>query len=170
MNLSLLALNLLLTSIHCRTKFKMLSIDHKAFYCLDPTYFPILIFTILSSPIQEFYTQVSWTNCSSCSLDLLTLLTLLGTSSSPLLFHSSSISDAHQFPHKIFSFPQEELISCISQVSQPSAHISVVVLIPFCFVLFMYMVVSLALLSRSCSHFISTNAYNGVLQLQLSNH
>lgn len=117
MNLSLLALNLLLTSIHCRTKFKMLSIDHKAFYCLDPTYFPILIFTILSSPIQEFYTQVSWTNCSSCSLDLLTLLTLLGTSSSPLLFHSSSISDAHQFPHKIFSFPQEELISCISQVS-----------------------------------------------------
>lgn len=118
MNLSLFALKVLMTPIYYRTEFKLPSIDVKALYYLAPTYFPILIFIILSYLIQEPYALVSWTNCYSYSLDLLTLLTPLEVSFlRSLSFDGLCFSNAHQFPHKAFSFPQKELISCISQVS-----------------------------------------------------
>lgn len=117
MNLSLFALKLLMTPIYYRTKFKLLSIDVEALYYLALTYFPILIFIILSYLIQEPYALVSWANCYSYSLELLTLLTPLEMSFLlSLSFDVLSFSNAHRFPHKVFSFPQKELISCISQV------------------------------------------------------
>lgn len=119
MNLSLFALKLLMTPIYYRTKFKLLSIDVEALYYLALTYFPILIFIILSYLIQEPYALVSWANCYSYSLELLTLLTPLEMSFLlSLSFDVLSFSNAHRFPHKVFSFPQKELISCISQVPQ----------------------------------------------------
>lgn len=68
MNLSLLAVKLLMTPICCRTKSKLLSTGFKALYYLAPTYFPSLTFPILPSPILESCVPVSWTNCYSHSL------------------------------------------------------------------------------------------------------
>ena len=68
MNLSLLAVKLLMTPIYCRTKSKLLSTGFKVLYYLAPTYFPSLTFPILPSPVQESCVPVSWTNCYSHSL------------------------------------------------------------------------------------------------------
>lgn len=120
MNLSLLALQLLMTPIRYRTKSKLLSIYFKALFYLILTYFPRLIFTTHSSHVQESYALVSWTDFYSCSLGPPDISYSTGT----LLLSTFSIlwllvSDAHQSSHKVFSILPEgiNLLECM-----PSTH------------------------------------------------
>lgn len=127
---SLLALKLWMTPIRCGTKSKQLSIDFRALYYLAPIYFPSLVFPILSSPIQESYVSGFWTSCYSHSLGLADIGYSTGNVLSifSVLWPSISLRCSPVSPEGINLLP--------FSILQHLAYILVVVLIPFCFVLF----------------------------------